>query len=292
MRVIETKAELRSYLEVMRKNRFSVGLVPTMGALHDGHMSLLRAARHDCDKVVASVFVNPAQFGPEEDLERYPRDTGRDLEQAASVETDVVFAPSVAEMYPDGYATYVEVFGLSGLLCGRARSTHFRGVTTVVLKLLNLTRPDVAYFGQKDAQQATIIRRMVQDLDLDVRIAVMPIVREPDGLAMSSRNRYLEPAEREAATVLYRALQRVAALYLDGERVAKVLVEEMRALLDSEPLVDPEYIEIVHPETLEPLEELGGAALVALGAKVGRARLIDNTVLGGPEEHMIRGPRP
>jgi pantoate--beta-alanine ligase len=292
MRVIETRRELTEYLDVMRKNRFSVGLVPTMGAFHEGHLSLMRAARNDCDKVVVSVFVNPTQFAPDEDLGRYPRDVDADQEMAGSVDVDVLFLPPVEEMYPEGYATYVEVTGLSGLLCGRARTNHFRGVTTVVLKLLNLCRPDAAYLGQKDAQQAVIVSRMVEDLNLEVDIRILPIVREEDGLAMSSRNRYLGPEERRAASALFRSLETATRLYLDGERVSEVLIGEIRRLLAQEPLLDPEYVEIVHPRTLQPLGEIGGEALVALAVRAGRARLIDNTVLGGPEELMAGGPRP
>lgn len=279
MRLIETKADLHDYLDMMRKNRFSIGLVPTMGALHEGHLSLLRAARADCDKVVASIFVNPTQFGANEDLTRYPSDLDADLAKAESAGTDVVFAPDAEQMYPEGYATYVEVSGLSGLLCGRARTSHFRGVTTVVLKLLNLAQPDHAYFGQKDAQQAMIVKRMVADLDLDVEIRVIPIVREPDGLAMSSRNRYLSPEERQAATCISRSLQEAERMFLDGERVASVLADEVRRSLGEEPLVDPEYIEIVHPENLQTLMEVGRQALLAIAARVGTTRLIDNTLL-------------
>jgi pantoate--beta-alanine ligase len=291
MRVIETRAELRDYLDVMRRNRFSVGLVPTMGDFHEGHLSLFRAAQEDCDKVVVSLFVNPTQFGPSEDFEKYPRDLGRDRGLAEETGVDVLFAPSVEEMYPEGFATHVEVSGLSGLLCGKARSGHFRGVTTVVLKLLNLTRPDVAYFGQKDAQQAVIVKRMVEDLDVGVEIRALPIVRDEDGLALSSRNRYLTPEERKAATVLYRALLAAQRRYLDGERVAAALCADIEAALAEEPLVEPEYVEIVHPRTLEPLIEIGGEVLVAVAARLGRTRLIDNVVLGGPADLMLPGPR-
>jgi pantoate--beta-alanine ligase len=275
----------------MRKNRFSVGLVPTMGAFHEGHLSLFRVAQGDCDKVVVSLFVNPTQFSPDEDLSRYPCDLERDRALAEEVGVDVLFVPSAEEMYPEGFATCVEVSGLSGLLCGKARSGHFRGVTTVVLKLLNLTEPDIAYLGQKDAQQAVIVRRMVEDLDLRVEIRVMPIVREADGLALSSRNRYLDARERAAASVLYRALLAAQGLYLDGERVAEALRAAIVQTFGEEPLVDPEYVEIVHPRTLEPLIEIGGEVLVAVAGRVGRTRLIDNVVLGGPSELMLSGPR-
>ena len=291
MRMIETRTELRDYLDMMRKNRFSVGLVPTMGAFHEGHLSLFRAAQRECDKVVVSLFVNPTQFGPGEDLGRYPCDLDRDRSLAEEVGVDVLFAPPVEEVYPEGYATYVEVSGLSGLLCGKARSGHFRGVTTVVLKLLNLAEPDRVYLGQKDAQQAAIVRRMVEDLDVSVEIRVMPIVREDDCLALSSRNRYLSAPEREAATVLYRALLEAQSLYLEGERVAEALRSAIVRTIGEEPLVDSEYVEVVHPRTLEPLSEIGGEVLVAVAGRLGQTRLIDNVVLGGPSDLMLSGPR-
>jgi pantoate--beta-alanine ligase len=280
-RALRTKAELRAALEPARRDGRTIGLVPTMGYLHEGHLSLIRAARAECEVVVMSLFVNPTQFGPGEDLERYPRDEERDLRLAAEAGADLVFAPAVAEVYPDGFATAVEVSGpLTEVLDGdpsRRGPGHFRGVTTVVAKLFNLAGPDVAYFGQKDAQQAIVIRRMVRDLDLPVRIEVLPIVREPDGLAMSSRNAYLEPEERERATALSRAL----AAAERGARAGSLGIglEAARRELDAA-AIEPEYLEARDAETLEPVKQLGDRpVLVALAAQVGAARLIDNVVI-------------
>ncbi len=280
-RVVRAKAALRAELDGLRRQGQTIGLVPTMGYLHDGHVSLLRAARAECDAVVMSLFVNPTQFGPGEDLDRYPRDEDRDLRLATEAGVDFVYAPSVAEVYPDGFATAVEVGGnLTGVLDGdssRRGASHFRGVTTVVAKLLNSVGPDVAYFGQKDAQQATVIRRMVRDLDIPVRIEVLPTVREADGLAMSSRNAYLDGEARERATALSRALQA-------AERGARE--ESLQAGLDAARRelasagIEPEYLEARDAELLEPVAELGRRpVLVALAARVGGARLIDNVLI-------------
>ncbi len=279
--VARSKGELRDALADARARGRSIGLVPTMGYLHDGHVSLLEAARAGCEVVVMSLFVNPTQFGPGEDLERYPRDESRDLALAAAAGVDVVFAPSVEEVYPGGFATHVEVEGLTDVLCGdpgRRGRGHFRGVTTVVAKLFNVVRPDVAYFGQKDGQQVAVIRRMARDLDLPVRIEALPTAREPDGLAMSSRNAYLEPADRERATALHRALRAVE----EGAR-AESLAAGLEAGMNELRLagIDPEYLEARDPESLEPVEELGGRpVLVAVAARVGGARLIDNILIG------------
>ncbi|HEY2717712.1 MAG TPA: pantoate--beta-alanine ligase [Solirubrobacterales bacterium] len=280
--VLRAKAQLRSVLERPRREGLSIGLVPTMGYLHEGHVSLLRAARAECDLVVMSLFVNPTQFGPGEDLERYPRDEERDLRLAAEAGVDFVYAPPVEEVYPDGFATAVEVGGpLTAVLDGdpaRRGPGHFRGVTTVVAKLLNAVGPDVAYFGQKDAQQAAVIRRMVRDLDIPVRIEVMPTVREPDGLAMSSRNAYLEPADRERAVALSRALAAVRDAALGGSPLAAAL-EAGRAELAAV-AIEPEYLEARDAETLEAVAELRDRpVLVAVAAPVGAARLIDNVVI-------------
>ncbi len=278
--VARSKGELRVALSEVREAGGSVGLVPTMGSLHDGHLSLLRAARAECDVVVMSLFVNPAQFGPGEDLDRYPRDEARDLELAAEAGVDLVYAPAAGEVYPDGFATQVEVEGLTDVLCGdpgRRGRGHFRGVTTVVAKLLNSVGPDVAYFGQKDAQQVAVIRRMARDLDFPVRIEALPTIREPDGLAMSSRNAYLEPADRKRATALHRALLAVE----EGAR-ADSLATGLGAGLKELQLagIDPEYLEARDAESLEPVEEIGERqVLVAVAARVGGARLIDNIVL-------------
>ncbi|HSS40937.1 MAG TPA: pantoate--beta-alanine ligase [Solirubrobacterales bacterium] len=278
---LRTKAELRSALEPARRAGQTIGLVPTMGFLHEGHLSLIRAARAECDLVVMSLFVNPTQFGPNDDLDRYPRDEERDLRLAAEAGADLVFAPPVDEVYAADASTAVEVGGpLTGVLdgdAGRRGPEHFRGVTTVVAKLFNLVGPDVAYFGQKDAQQAVVIRRMVRDLDFPVRVEVMPTVREADGLAMSSRNAYLQPADRERATALSRALAAAERGARDGS-LAEGLAAARAGLAAAG--VEPEYLEARDAETLEPVDRLGGRpVLVAVAARVGAARLIDNVLI-------------
>jgi len=281
VKLLRGKDQLRAALEPARREGSSVGLVPTMGYLHEGHLSLLRAARAECDVVVMSLFVNPTQFGPGEDLDRYPRDEERDLELAAEAGVDVVYAPPVEEVYADGFATCVEVGGgLTDVLDGdpgRRGLEHFRGVATVVAKLFNSVGPDVAYFGQKDAQQAAVIRRMVRDLDFPLRVEVLPIVREPDGLAMSSRNAYLEADERERATALSRALRAVEVVAL--ERGLEAGLGAGRDVLRSAG-IEPEYLEARDPDDLSPVTELGDRpVLVAVAAQVGRARLIDNVLI-------------
>jgi len=285
MRIIRTKAELREALAEDRRASRTIGLVPTMGYLHEGHLSLLRAARERCDVVVMSLFVNPAQFAPGEDLEGYPRDEARDMELAEDAGVDLVYAPAVEEVYPDGVATTVDVSGdLAEVLCGapeRRGPEHFRGVATVVAKLLNSVDPDVAFFGQKDAQQALVIRRMVHDLDFSVEIQVLPTVREPDGLALSSRNAYLSAGERERATALIRALRAAEAVAESGETRAQAALDAARAELEQAG-VEPEYLEARDAQTLAPAESLNGRPiLVAVAARVGKARLIDNLVIGG-----------
>ncbi|UCE28384.1 MAG: pantoate--beta-alanine ligase [Candidatus Coatesbacteria bacterium] len=258
----------------------TVGLVPTMGALHEGHLSLVRASAADCGYTVVSVFVNPTQFGPGEDLERYPRGLENDAKLAGDAGAELIFAPTTDTMYPAGYATYVEVERLTDGLCGARRPGHFRGVTTVVTKLFNICKPDAAYFGQKDAQQAVIIKRMVRDLDLDIEIRVLPTVREPDGLAMSSRNEYLSAEERLQATCLYRALQRAEELYAERVRSVGRIIAEMTAIVEAERDTRIDYISAVDAEELSPIEEITAPALVALAVFVGETRLIDNVVLG------------
>jgi pantoate--beta-alanine ligase len=279
MRRVRTVAELRAALASSRREELAIGLVPTMGALHDGHLSLIRHAREQCDVVVVSLFVNPAQFNERADLERYPRDERRDAELATAAGADLLFAPSVEEVYPSGFATSVEVLGLTERLEGAARGAeHFRGVATVVTKLLCMALPDVAYFGQKDAQQVIVIRRLAEDLNLPVRIEALPTVREPDGLAMSSRNALLTPDERARALALPAALDAARALAATGERSAQALLEAARASM--RPFdVEPEYVALVEPDTLEPVSTLTGEALLALAARVGEVRLIDNAVL-------------
>ena len=259
-----------------------LGFVPTMGALHEGHLSLVRAARSSSDLVAASIFVNPTQFGANEDLAKYPRSFERDRELLQGERVELLFAPSVEEMYPAGAATWVTVEGLSDKLDGRSRPGHFRGVTTVVAKWFHAVQPDAAFFGQKDAAQVAIIRRMVRDLNLPVEIVVCPIVRAADGLAMSSRNAYLDPDERKRALVLQRSLLRAEHLAETGERNAARLVAAGREEIDKESSVRLDYFEIVNPDTLDPLEDISGGGLVAVAAVVGGTRLIDNILLGNP----------
>lgn len=279
MRTLRTVAELRAALAAARRDGRSIGLVPTMGAFHDGHLSLMDRARADCDVVVVSLFVNPTQFRPGEDLAAYPRDEARDAELAAAHGADLLFAPSVEEVYPPGFSTTVQVSGISEGLCGAQRGPeHFAGVTLVVCKLFNMVGPDVAYFGRKDAQQAAVIRRMVRDLDIPVRIEVLPIVREPDGLAMSSRNAYLAPEERSRALALSGALKAAQAAAATGEHDAQAIAAAARTVFDQAG-VEPEYLELVSADTLDPVDRLDREALLAVAAKVGRARLIDNTIL-------------
>jgi pantoate--beta-alanine ligase len=292
VKFVRAKDELRPILAAARAAGRSIGLVPTMGYLHEGHLSLLRAARAECDLIVMSLFVNPTQFGPGEDLDRYPRDEERDAELAAETGVDLIYAPGVEEVYPAGFATEVEVGGLGEVLCGdpsRRGPGHFRGVATVVAKLFNTVQPDVAYFGQKDAQQVAVIRQMVRDLDIPVRIEALPIVREPDGLALSSRNAYLSPAERAQATALSRALREVERV-AGEDSLAAALAAGRRVLTEAG--IEPEYLEARDAETLQPVETLGDRpTLVAVAAQIGPARLIDNTELpaDGPETgHIAR----
>ena len=279
MKTLHTIAEMRAACAAARRGRKRLGFVPTMGALHEGHLSLVRAARGRCDAVAVSIFVNPTQFAPNEDFSKYPRSFERDRDLLEAEGVDLLFSPSVEEMYPPGAATFVTVEGLSEKLCGRSRPGHFRGVTTVVAKLFNIVEPDLAFFGQKDAAQTVIVRKMVRDLGLPVEIAVCPIVREPDGLAMSSRNAYLDAAQRRSATVLHRALQRVQELAAKGERQAAALMEAARRVFSEEPSVRVDYVEIVDNETLDPVADVSPGALVAVAAYLGATRLIDNIVI-------------
>jgi pantoate--beta-alanine ligase len=279
MNICRTIDEMRAARRAARSEGKSVGLVPTMGALHQGHLSLIRAAKTRSDVVVVSIFVNPLQFGPGEDLAKYPRNFERDREFLDKEGVDLIFAPSVDEMYPAGAVTYVTVEGLSDKLCGRSRPGHFRGVTTVVAKLFNIVEPDGAFFGQKDAAQSTIIRRMVRDLNIPVEVVVCPIVREPDGLAMSSRNAYLDAEQRKSALVLHRSLLAVQQRFDQGERHVGALIEAGKRTFAQEPSVRLDYFEIVDPETFDAVADLAHGALVAVAAFVGKARLIDNVVL-------------
>ena len=281
MVVAQRIAEVRQEVRAARARGARVGLVPTMGALHEGHASLLRAARADGGLVVASLFVNPTQFGPTEDLAKYPRPLERDLETCRREGVGLVFTPSAAEMYPAGFATTVHVARMTEKMCGAFRPGHFDGVCTVVAKLLAIVQPDTAYFGEKDAQQLAVVRRMVADLDLGVEIRGCPTVREPDGLAMSSRNAYLSPAERRQALALSRSLAEAREAVLAGERDAGRLAAQVRQRLEAAEGVDLQYVAVVDPDTLEDLARVGDKALVAVAAKVGATRLIDNVVLRG-----------
>lgn len=257
-----------------------VGFVPTMGSLHEGHLSLIRAARAECKSVVVSIFVNPAQFGPDEDLARYPRDLERDLRLIEPLDVDLVWTPAAEDMYPQGYQTWVEVDALTRRLEGEARPGHFKGVTTVVAKLFNGVQPQKAYFGQKDAQQAAVIRGMTRDLDFPIEIIVCPTVREPDGLAMSSRNQYLQGEERQAARVLYRSLSAAQEAYDRGERDAGKLRTLMQDVLGAEPLARVQYVSCADYTTLEELDRVTGKTLLSMAVMLGKTRLIDNFVLG------------
>jgi len=280
MRLLRTVGELREVLAPERRAGRSIGLVPTMGALHDGHLSLIAAARAECDVVVVSLFVNPAQFNESADLERYPRDERRDAVLAEQAGADLMFAPPVEEVYPQGFATAVEVLGgVSERLEGAHRGAeHFRGVATVVTKLLCMSQPDRAYFGRKDAQQVAVIERLVADLDLPVAVRALPTVRDHDGLALSSRNALLSPVDRRRALALPAALRAASALAQRGERSAPALLAAARAELDAAGL-EPEYLALVEPDSMEPVQTLDGPALLALAARVGGVRLIDNVVL-------------
>jgi len=279
MKICHTIDEMRATRHAARRKGKTVGLVPTMGALHEGHLSLVCMARAQCDLVVVSIFINPLQFGPHEDLAKYPRNFDRDRDLLEREGVEVIFAPTVEEMYPAGAITYVTVEALSDRLCGRSRPGHFRGVTTVVSKLFHIVEPDRAFFGQKDAAQSVIIRRMVRDLDIPVQVVIGPIVREPDGLAMSSRNAYLDAPQRLSALVLHRSLLAVQERFDRGERKVQALIEAGKQVFSEDPSVRLDYLEIVDPETLDPVDDLSQRALVAVAAFVGKARLIDNVVL-------------
>ena len=279
MRILRTKSEVRAALREPRRQERTIGLVPTMGALHEGHLSLIRRAREECDEVVVSLFVNPTQFNEASDLEAYPRDESADAALAAESGADLLFAPPLEEIYPPGFATSVRVAGITEPLEGEGRGPeHFDGVATVVTKLLNIVGPDVAYFGQKDAQQALVIRRAVTDLDLDVRIEVCPTVREPDGLALSSRNVRLKGHDRERALALHRALTAAETTVARGERDAAVVTAAAKAAMDAFG-VDPEYLAVVDANTLAPVAAIEDETLVAVAARVGETRLIDNTLI-------------
>jgi len=263
----------------MHQRGQTIGFVPTMGALHIGHLSLIRKARGENDKVVVSIFVNPTQFGPKEDYRRYPRNLKLDSHLCRKEGADVIFYPAVRQMYPVDYKTYVVVQDLSDCLCGKFRPGHFKGVATVVTKLINIVSPDVAYFGQKDAQQAIIIKKMAEDLNLAVKIKIMPTIREKDGLAMSSRNTYLSPSERKDAVVLYQALRLAADLIRQGNRNSLDIIRKMRQLINKRRSAKIQYISIVCPQDLKPVDKIKGEVLIALAVFIGKTRLIDNIIV-------------
>jgi pantoate--beta-alanine ligase len=279
MRTVRSVREMQQIAEGLRSEGKRIGFVPTMGYLHEGHLALVRKARELTDIVVVSIFVNPIQFGPKEDLKSYPRDFERDRALLERERTDIIFFPDVPEMYPEGFSTYVEVRGLAGHLCGLRREGHFTGVATVVAKLFNAVKPHLAVFGQKDYQQLKIIQRMTRDLNMDVEVIGLPTVREEGGLAMSSRNSYLSASDREKALLIHSSMERVKGMVRSGERNAGILKEEARKVLESTDGVDLEYVAVCDTETLEDLTIIEESALLAIALRVGRTRLIDNTIL-------------
>lgn len=280
MKVISKISSIRGFIRAEKTRGRTIGYVPTMGALHQGHLSLIRQAKRDCDICVVSIFVNPIQFGPKEDYRKYPRDLEKDSILARSAGCDCVFFPDAREMYPDNYLTYVNVEKITDCLCGRLRPGHFKGVTTVVSKLFNIVQPDIAYFGQKDYQQALVIKKTVEDLNMPLRIKVMPIIRESDGLAMSSRNAYLSAQERLDAGVLYQSLQKAKAMISRGERNSQKIIREMRKMILSKKTAKIDYAQVADAQTLMPASIIKDKTLIALAVRIGKTRLIDNIVAG------------
>ena len=279
MEICYTIKDVRERVNAWKREGLTVGFVPTMGYLHKGHKSLMEAARANNDKVVVSVFVNPMQFGPNEDLESYPRDFEKDSALCESVGVDLIFHPEPEEMYADGFCSYVDMNGLTTELCGKSRPIHFRGVQTVVLKLFNIVKPDTAYFGQKDAQQLAVIKRMVKDLNVDTEIVGCPIVREADGLAKSSRNTYLNPDERKAALILSRSLKLGRELIENGETDSKAVIKSITDSINTEPLAKIDYVDVVDFDTITPVDKIGKSVLVAIAVYIGKTRLIDNFII-------------
>lgn len=279
MKIIETVAEMRHFIKLAKEQGKTVALVPTMGSLHEGHLTLMRQARQACDIVVVSIFVNPTQFGPNEDFDKYPRDLTSDSQATASVSVDVIFHPQAKEMYPTGYASFVEIEGITEKLCGLSRPGHFRGVATVVTKLLNIVQPDKAFFGQKDAQQVLVLQRMVADFNMNVSLEVVPIVREADGLAMSSRNAFLSAEERQAGLVLSRSLKLAEDLVAQGECNIENIRLQVVAEIQTEKLAECDYVEIFNYPALQEIDVLKDKALLALAVRIGNTRLIDNIIL-------------
>ena len=279
MEICYTIKDVRERVNAWKREGLTVGFVPTMGYLHEGHKSLMEAARANNDKVVVSVFVNPMQFGPNEDLESYPRDFEKDSALCESVGVDLIFHPEPEEMYADGFCSYVDMNGLTTELCGKSRPIHFRGVQTVVLKLFNIVKPDTAYFGQKDAQQLAVIKRMVKDLNVDTEIVGCPIVREADGLAKSSRNTYLNPDERKTALILSRSLKLGRELIENGETDSKAVIKAITDSINTEPLAKIDYVDVVDFDTITPVDKIGKSVLVAIAVYIGKTRLIDNFII-------------
>jgi pantoate--beta-alanine ligase len=281
MKIIETIQDMRLFVAQAKLQGLRIGLVPTMGSLHEGHLALMRQAKKNCDVVVVSIFVNPTQFGPNEDYAKYPRDLSRDSEQASKAGVEIIFHPQAQEMYPKGYSSFIEIDGITQKLCGLSRPGHFRGVATVVAKLFNIVQPDKAFFGQKDAQQVLVLERMVADLNMNVELEIVPIVRENDGLAMSSRNAFLSDEERAAALVLSRSLQLAHQLVIQGEVNVVKLKQEVIAMIQTEELASIDYVEIYSYPLLENIEVITPKALLALAVRIGNTRLIDNIILEG-----------
>jgi pantoate--beta-alanine ligase len=279
MKIIKTLDEMKAWSRKARENGKTLGLVPTMGYLHEGHLSLARKSISSCDQTVVSIFVNPKQFGPNEDLGTYPRDLEADQRELEQLGVNALFFPAADEMYPEGFQTYVHVEEITDKLCGESRRELFRGVTTIVLKLFNTVQPHSAFFGEKDRQQLEVIRKMVTDLNLDIEVVGLPIIREPDGLAMSSRNRYLGRAERETAKSLHQALQQAQQLVTQGESSAETIRSRMRTIIEREGQAQVDYISVCDPKRFEELEEIQGKAMIALAVHVGKARLIDNCLI-------------
>jgi pantoate--beta-alanine ligase len=279
MKILNTVTEVREYIKEQKKKGLSIGLVPTMGYLHEGHLSLIKKSTEKNDITVISIFVNPTQFSPNEDLDKYPRDFERDSKVAMENGVDVLFYPSVSELYPENFQTYITVENLSKHLCGKSRPTHFRGVTTIVSKLFHIVTPDNAYFGQKDAQQYFVLRRMVQDLNFDINLVMCPIIREKDGLAMSSRNVYLNKEERRQALCLNQSLKEAEEIVAKGEKDAKIIADFIKETIEKNDLANIDYIEVVDTETLESVQKIEGRILIALAVKFGNTRLIDNIII-------------
>lgn len=279
MKIVDNISRMSTLSKMLKKEGKVIGFVPTMGYLHDGHLSLVRTAKKHTDVVVMSIFVNPLQFGPGEDFEKYPRDFKHDEEVAGSAGADILFYPASKDIYPEGYSTYVNVEGLTDGLCGASRPGHFRGVATIVAKLFGIVRPDVAYFGQKDAQQAIVIKKMVEDLNMGIEIKMVPIVREKDGLAMSSRNVYLSESERRDAVVLYQSLKKAESLVEQGERDSKKIIKAMESMIKEKSSARIDYISVVNTKNLKDMNKISGEVLIALAAFVGKTRLIDNVIL-------------